>query len=102
MAHIAVLLLLFVIIAFILLVFGIGLGFLLHWIVPRVDVGMAILIGLVTTVSTLHFAIRLMVVSGLFALEERAEEGAADLPAFFSPEPAPRPWRRTKRKKPEE
>jgi hypothetical protein len=39
----------------ILLGMGIGVGFLIHWIIQPVDLGMAILIGLVATGLTVHF-----------------------------------------------
>jgi hypothetical protein len=102
MAYLVFMLMVFVVVGLGLLGCGTALGFLLHWILPRVDVGIAILIGLVTTVSTLHFGVRLMVASNVLSLEEDAEEGTADLPAFFDPEPPPRRWRRTRRKKSEE
>jgi divalent metal cation (Fe/Co/Zn/Cd) transporter len=38
---------------------GIGIGFLLHWMLPAVDLGMGILIGVVATGVAVHFFIRL-------------------------------------------
>ena len=32
-----------------LIALGVGIGFLLHWIVPAIDVGMGVLIGVVAT-----------------------------------------------------
>ncbi len=42
-----------------LLGLGTGIGFLLHWILPGVDLGIGILIGVVTTIATIGFYMRL-------------------------------------------
>ncbi len=42
-----------------LIALGIGIGFLLHWILPAVEIGMSILIGVVASGISLHFAVRL-------------------------------------------
>ncbi len=42
-----------------LIALGIGIGFLLHWILPAVEIGMSILIGVVASGISLHFGIRL-------------------------------------------
>lgn len=41
-----------------LLGFGIGIGFLLHWILPAVDLGVGILIGVVTTIASVNLYLR--------------------------------------------
>src|SRR5438045_3415211 len=75
-----------------LLAVAIGVGFLLHWIIPAVDLGMAILIGLVATGLTVHFYSRL---AGL--LSEAALPEAEDYPdpemiaRIINP---PRKWQR--------
>ncbi len=42
-----------------LIALGIGIGFFLHWILPAVEIGMSILIGVVASGISLHFGIRL-------------------------------------------
>lgn len=42
-----------------LLCLGIGIGFLLHWILPAIDLGVGILIGVVTTVASVGLFLRL-------------------------------------------
>lgn len=41
-----------------LLGLGIGIGFLLHWILPAVDLGIGILIGVVTTIASINLYLR--------------------------------------------
>jgi hypothetical protein len=41
-----------------LLGLGIGIGFLLHWILPAVDLGVGILIGVVTTIASVNLYLR--------------------------------------------
>ncbi len=41
-----------------LLGLGIGIGFLLHWILPAVDLGIGILIGVVTTIASVNLYLR--------------------------------------------
>jgi len=43
-----------------LLGMGIGLGFLLHWLFPGVDIGMGILIGVLATTAAVHFHTRVL------------------------------------------
>src|SRR5215470_9461604 len=44
----------FLIIVIVLLCLGVGIGFLLHWILPSVDFGMAILIGLIASAFSIQ------------------------------------------------
>ena len=53
-------LILFLVILTVLLCVGIGIGFLLHWIMPSVDLGVAILIGVVTSGISIRFISGLM------------------------------------------
>ena len=39
---------------------GIGIGFLLHWMLPTVDLGLGILIGVVATGISFHFFTQLV------------------------------------------
>jgi hypothetical protein len=79
-----------------LLAFGSGVGFLLHWIIPSVDIGIGILIGVITVGFTAQVFAR--IISSPFStfgddityvepLEER-------MTYIIDPEPEPRRRRR--------
>lgn len=53
-------LLFYLLIKLFLLGVGIGVGFLLHWLLPAIDLGSGVLIGVVATGLTLHFFGRLL------------------------------------------
>ena len=53
-----------------LIALGIGIGFFLHWILPAVEIGMSILIGVVASGISLHFGIRLNSFLGEYVEEE--------------------------------
>ncbi len=53
-----------------LIALGIGIGFFLHWILPAVEIGMSILIGVVASGFSLHFWIRLFAYLGDYTEEE--------------------------------
>ena len=53
-----------------LIALGIGIGFLLHWILPAVEIGMSILIGVVASGISLHFGIQLNSFLGDYVEEE--------------------------------
>ena len=53
-----------------LIALGTGIGFLLHWILPAVEIGMSILIGVVASGISLHFWIRMNSYLGDYAQEE--------------------------------
>ena len=65
---------------------GLALGFLLHWIITAVDLGVAILIGVVVTGLSLHFFVRLMLpqppILDPLDLDDELE--------YLEPEPGPR------------
>ena len=63
----------FLLILIVLLCFGIGLGFLLHWILPRIELGIAALIGVVATGISIRLLTGLM--SSLPEEGEEEEEG---------------------------
>lgn len=65
---------------------GLALGFLLHWIIAAVDLGVAILIGVVVTGLSLHFFIQLMLRRPV--LEPLDFDDELDLE--LEPEPGPR------------
>ena len=52
-----------------LIALGIGIGFFLHWILPAVEIGMSILIGVVASGISLHFGIRLFAYLGDYTEE---------------------------------
>jgi F0F1-type ATP synthase assembly protein I len=66
----------------VLLGVGIGIGWALHWMVPQVDLGMGILIGLLATIASIHFYTRLnaMVPYVVEDDEEEADEDEKDYP----------------------
>lgn len=73
---ITVYLLLFLLVKGFLLGLGVGVGFLLHWLLPEIDLGMGILIGVVVTGMAIHFFARL---GNLAAPEvEEVEEGEGE------------------------
>lgn len=44
----------------VLLVLGVGIGFVLHWIIPDLDIGTAILVGEISAVAGAHLIIKFM------------------------------------------
>jgi hypothetical protein len=68
---------------------GLGLGLLLHWLVPAIDRGMATLCGLVAT------GVALLAFGQLMTLAEPVE--AEELPAVWRLGPLPRPARAARR-----
>jgi hypothetical protein len=66
---------------------GLGLGLLLHWLVPTIDRGMATLCGLVAT------GIALLAFGQLMTLTDPAEEP----PPVWRLRPLPRPARAVRR-----
>ena len=52
--------LIYLVIKAFLLVIGLGIGLLMHWLAPSIDIGIGILIGIVATGLTLHFYARLL------------------------------------------
>jgi hypothetical protein len=81
-----------------LIVFGAGIGSLIHWILPSVDLGTGILIGLVATGFSIHYFTRVMSLVEVF--DDTDEEDDDDIPPRFRvlPVPPTRPGRRRKRK----
>jgi hypothetical protein len=61
-----VLLLIYLLINLFLVGVGVGVGFFLHWVLPVVDVGMGILIGIMVTAFSLHGLGRLMEFLGIY------------------------------------
>ena len=53
-----------------LIALGIGIGFLLHWILPAVEIGMGIMIGVFVSGISIHFWIRMYSYLEDYAQEE--------------------------------
>ena len=79
-----------------LLGLGTGIGFLLHWILPGVDLGIGILIGVVTTVASTGFFLRLNKITEQIEDEAMIEEIKSNL-KFRVVEPIPVARRRKRR-----
>ncbi len=77
-----------------LLGLGCAVGFLLHWLLPEVDLGIGVLIGVVATGFTIHFFSRIMVSMKAYELDEDLDPRPITL---FELEP-PRPSRRRRKK----
>jgi hypothetical protein len=63
----------FLLILIVILCFGIGLGFLLHWILPTIELGTATLVAIVATGISIRFLSGLM--SSLPEEDQEDEEG---------------------------
>jgi hypothetical protein len=85
-------LLMYLILKLFLLGVGIGIGFLLHWIVPAIDLGMAALIGLVATGLSIHFFARLFGFRDAYTEEGTEPEVIPPVAYIIDPlPPTPRP-----------
>ncbi|MEJ7618201.1 MAG: hypothetical protein WKF30_14835 [Pyrinomonadaceae bacterium] len=91
--------LVYLVINLFLLGLGLGLGFLLHWVLPAVDLGVGILIGVVTTGLATHFFLRLNHLSEEVEDEAMMQEIASRMREnLFEPSSSARP--RKKRSRP--
>lgn len=77
--------LVFLIILALLLGFGIGIGFLLHWLIPAIELGIATLIGIVAIGMAFRSLSRLM--SSLPEAGEDVEDGNRIREAVYLIEP---------------
>jgi hypothetical protein len=57
-----------------LLGLGIGIGFLLRWILPAVDLGVGILTGVVVTIASVNLFLRINGITGQIENEELLHE----------------------------
>lgn len=79
-----------------LIAFGVAIGFLLHWILPSVDLGTSILIAVVATGFSIHYFIRLLKFSEYLDLPRSEEDD--DLPPIWVYPASTRSARKRKRK----
>ena len=93
MAAIIPLTLIYLFIKLVVLSLGCSVGFLLHWLLPEVDLGTALLIGLVATGFTIDFVVRLSTAVRASELNGNEEEP----PILFAIQP-PRTTRRRRKK----
>ena len=82
-----------------LIAYGIGLGFLLHWILPSVELGTCILIAEVATCFSIHYFVRLLWFADFLEMP-RFDYGDDSPPIRFYPLGPPRSGRKRKRKDP--
>ena len=76
---------------------GVGIGFLLHWMLPSVDLGMGVLIGVVATGFSIHYYARLMKVVDAYNHYEDEDEDLLP-PSRILVLGSPRAGRKRKRK----
>ena len=76
---------------------GVGIGFLLRRLLPSVDPGSSILIGVVTTGFSLHYFARLMSLGPVVDAVEDEEDDTPPPVVFYPPAP-PRSGRKRRRK----
>ena len=75
---------------------GLGVGFLLHWLVPAIDLGMATLIGVVTLGGCFLWLSRISTLEALYGHDDIDQSEST-----WSTPPAaePRPSRRKRRRR---
>src|SRR4051812_41952046 len=77
---------------------GVGIGFLLHWLLPSVDLGTSILIAVVATGFSIHYFIRLLWFSEFLELPRYEDDELPPIRVY--PLGSPRSGRKRKRKDP--
>jgi hypothetical protein len=98
MRSLLALILFYALISLCLIASGAVLGFFLHWIIPAVDLGTGILIGVITTGFSIYFFLRLMSFLGSYEAEMGEDEGYGRIMYFPLPPPSPRRSRKRKAK----
>ncbi len=86
----------YTVIELVLLGLGCAVGFLLHWVLPEVDLGTALLIGLVATGFTIYFFARLSATLKAYEVNEDENEEGPPI-TLFAIQP-PRTTRRRRKK----
>ena len=89
-------LLIYLLVKVVLIAVGIAIGFLLHWLVPSIDLGMGALIGVVATGFSIYFYGRLLTLP-----DSDLVTGAAETPSpiTYIIDPIPMPRQRGSRRK---
>ena len=82
-----------------LIALGVGIGFLLHWIVPAIDVGMGVLIGVVATGFSIYFFGRISALPDSSTVEDPELETVSPVTYIIDPIP-PLPRRRRGKRRP--
>ncbi len=90
------LLVVFILINLGLIAVGVGIGSLLHWMVPSIDRGTSILIAVVATGFSIHYFIRLLKFSEYLDLPRSEEDD--ELPPIWVYPASTRSARKRKRK----
>ena len=75
---------------------GLGVGFLLHWLVPAIDVGMGTLIGVVTLGGCFLWLSRVSTLEAFYGSDDLEWSGPTRSTA---PQAAPRPTRQRRRQR---
>jgi hypothetical protein len=89
-------LIIYLIIKIFLLGLGIGIGFLLHWLLPAVDLGMGILIGVAATAASLHFHTRALNALNEYEVDE--DENDSEKEKIYSLDSSGLPQRKKNKK----
>ncbi len=63
MPSIIALILLYAVVQALLLGIAVGIGFLLHWLIPGVNIGIGILVGLISTIASAYLFVQTMKLS---------------------------------------
>ena len=82
-----------------LIALGVGIGFLLHWIVPAIDVGMGVLIGVVATGFSIYFFARISTLPDSSTAEDTELETVSPVTYIIDSIP-PLPRRRRGKRRP--
>ncbi len=76
---------------------GVGIGFLLRWLLPSVDLGTGILVGVVSTGLSVHFFLRMLALSEYLDVMEDEDGDSSSLIRVY-PVGQTRSTRKRKRK----
>ena len=78
---------------------AVGVAFVLRWLIPEVEIGSALVVGVISAFGTLYLLLRFIsVLITTTALNELDEDDHMDIDRDMMPLP-PRSWRPSNRKK---
>ncbi len=92
-------LLVFVVLVLLVVGGGIGIGLLLHWLIPAVDPGIGILTGVLATIFVFQMVGRLISLAGMFPEEEDTEPEVISPVTYVIDQLPPAPPRRTSKRR---